>query len=645
MKLNIGSRLLLTASMIVVTALTAFSLYIDNHERSLIERQLETSISSTAKLASTTIVDWISGRQFLLEATAQNISRLENAEPSTVLPTISIPVLEEAFIATYLGTVDGDMIPYPPMDLPENYDPRIRPWYKDAMSANATALTEPYMDLNTKKLVVSVVAPVSGKGVVGVDLEISDMVKLVNSIELGGSGYAFLVNDSGTVLIHPNTELSLKPLKEAFPDSTPSLSLTADALLEQSGDTMYAFVPISGLPSVKWRLGFAIDREKALAELYSFRITATIATLLTIIAVLGLLGITVRQRVSQPILRMTDAMSRLAGGDNNVDIPETKSDDEIGAMRSAVQIFKTNALEMQRLQDEQIQAEQRAEAEKRAAVAQTADAFEISVGGIVNLVSAASTELNNSAEAMSHTATTTAEQATSASSASDEASHNVSTVASATEELASSISEIGGQVEKAAEIAAKALSEAEAANEKVRSLADAADKIGEVVSLITDIANQTNLLALNATIEAARAGDAGKGFAVVASEVKNLANQTAKATEEISGQISAVQDSTRLSVEAIGNITTVIRDLDEIATSIASAVEEQTVATQEITRSVAMASSGTQQVAMNLTGVQASAQETGEAAEQIRNASSDLSLQAETLQSEVANFLNNIRNS
>jgi len=649
MKLNIGTRLLFAAALIVVAAFALFILYFDTHEQKNIEAQLESKISETTKLSSSGIVNWVETRTNLIAIIAQNSAALSSVHEGVNQKLIEQEILPKTFTYTYVGGKDGSMTMHPPSELPADYDPRVRPWYKDAAAARAPVLTEPYVDAFTGNLIVSLAAPIIKNenilGVVGGDLEIKDIIDIVNSIDFGGVGYAFLVNDKGTVLIHPDAKKSLKSMSEAFPDNTPSMSLTVASISEQDGDTLYAFTPINGLPSVKWSLGIAIDRDKAFAGLHEFRVSAIIATLLAIVAIMGSLGFIVRNRISNPVRGMTNAMTRLANGDHNVEIPEAQSDDEIGAMRAAIEVFKTNAYEMLRMQEEKIEAEHRIEAEKREAMRRTADEFQASVGSIVQLVSSASTDLNNSAAAMSHTAENSLSLSAATAHASNDASQNVATVASATEELSSSITEIGGQVARSAAVASQALSEAEAASEKVQGLASAAEKIGQVIELITDIANQTNLLALNATIEAARAGDAGKGFAVVASEVKNLANQTARATEEIAQQISAVQTSTQESVDAITNITTVIRELDEIATSIASAVEEQTVATQEITRSVALASDGTQEVSENISGVENAAKETEEAATKIRSASSDLSEQAETLQAEVTSFLNRIRQS
>jgi methyl-accepting chemotaxis protein len=265
--------------------------------------------------------------------------------------------------------------------------------------------------------------------------------------------------------------------------------------------------------------------------------------------------------------------------------------------------------------------------------------FERNMKTAVQSVSAAATELQSSAQVMENTASTTSEQATAVAAAAEEASTNVQTVAAAAEELSSSIGEITRQVTQSTQVAANAVNEADRANQMVQGLVESSQKIGEVVALITDIAEQTNLLALNATIEAARAGDAGKGFAVVASEVKNLANQTAKATEEIGTQIGGIQTATGDAVEAIKSIGGTIDEISSISSTIAAAVEEQSAATQEIARNVEQASAGTSEVTSNISGVTVAAGETGHAAGEVLSAANELSQQGELLGKEMDAFL------
>ena len=334
---------------------------------------------------------------------------------------------------------------------------------------------------------------------------------------------------------------------------------------------------------------------------------------------------------------------KVASGDLDIMVPALGQKDEVGRLASALERFKAAGIENRRLQAEQEETKHRAEAEKKAMLAKLADGFEASVSGVVETVATASTEMRASAEALSSTAEETSRQSTAVAAAAEQASTNAQTVATAAEQLSASISEISGQVAQSTKISGKAVDTAATTTASVQGLADAAQKIGEVVQLINDIASQTNLLALNATIEAARAGEAGKGFAVVASEVKSLASQTAKATEDIASQVSAIQGATRNAVDSIKGISETIGQINEIATAIASAVEEQGAATQEIARNIQQASHGTNEVSTNIVEVTKAAGETGSAATQVLAAAGEVSQQSERLKSEVDRFLVAVR--
>ncbi|HVO15909.1 MAG TPA: methyl-accepting chemotaxis protein [Alphaproteobacteria bacterium] len=346
--------------------------------------------------------------------------------------------------------------------------------------------------------------------------------------------------------------------------------------------------------------------------------------------------------IARPVIGMTGVMQRLANRDWTAEVPALGQTDEIGQMAEAVQVFKDNGIENDRMAEAQ-RAEQAAKEKRQKTVDALIAKFETQVTGALGALSSASTELNATATTMASTAEETTRQASAVAAASEQTTTNVQTVAAATEEMSSSVGEIGRQVSQSTEIAKRAVAEADKTNAEVQGLADAASKIGEVVKLISDIAEQTNLLALNATIEAARAGEAGKGFAVVASEVKTLASQTAKATEEIGAQIGAIQGAVGGSVEAIKGIGKTIAEISEIATTIASAVEEQGAATQEISRNVQEAAKGTQEVSSNIGGVSQAASETGAAASQVQAASGDVARQGEALKAEVDSFLAGIR--
>jgi methyl-accepting chemotaxis protein len=388
--------------------------------------------------------------------------------------------------------------------------------------------------------------------------------------------------------------------------------------------------------------------SQGVAEKATLAATSSGATLVMWLGLAGLavgvlLAWLIGRGISRPVVRLCVAMRALAGGDKTVEIPGVGRKDEIGQMADTVAVFKTSMIEAEQLRVDNERHKAEAEAERKAGLLRLADGFEAGIKGVVNSIASQATEMQSSAQALTHTAEEATQQATTVAAAVEEASVNVQTVASSAEELSTSVLEIGRQVEQSSKIAGQAVIEADKTNASVEGLNKTAQRIGEVVQLIETIASQTNLLALNATIEAARAGDAGKGFAVVASEVKSLANQTAKATEEIRAQIGDIQGATGQTVEAIHSIGATIRQMSEIATTIASAVEEQGAATREIASNVHQAAQGTRDIATNIEGVSRAATDTGSAATQVLSAAGELSKQSETLRRDVDDFLATVR--
>jgi len=449
-------------------------------------------------------------------------------------------------------------------------------------------------------------------------------------------------------------------------DDYVALTLALDKLfydtMAKQGVTIEAMLAdiVKAQRGVLTTLGTQIDEH--LGSTATTMITIAIGAL-----VFGILiAFLISRSIVKPVSGLTAGMKELADGNFEVILPGLGRQDEVGDMAQAVETFKVKlaekarreaeekaaaerqAAEAKRLADEreaglQRTAEEKAAADRKAAMHRLADDFENAVGGIIDNVSSASTELEVAANTLSKTAETTQQLSTLVASASEEASANVQSVASATEEMSGSVGEISRQVQESSNIAGQAVRQAQSTDTSINELSQAASRIGDVVKLITSVAEQTNLLALNATIEAARAGMAGKGFAVVASEVKALAAQTAKATGEISAQIAGMQSATRVSVVAIKEIGGTITRISEIAQTIAAAVEEQGAATQEISRNVQEAAKGTAQVASNIVSVNEGAGETGAASSQVLSSAQSLATESNRLKIEVQKFLQMVR--
>ena len=385
--------------------------------------------------------------------------------------------------------------------------------------------------------------------------------------------------------------------------------------------------------------GQAADRGEALgASAHAWILAALAMTAAVCVAI----GWSMTRSISRPIIQMTSAMHRLAEHDMTVEVPGKDRGDEIGGMAAAVVVFKDNMITAGELAAGN-EAERLAKEQRATRMEGLVHDFEATAGQLASVLTAASTGMQGTAQSMTVTAGEVDQRAATVATAAQEAGAGVATVAAAAEQLAASIREIGNQVATSAKITGKAVDDARRTDAIVRALADGAQKIGEVVGLINTIAGQTNLLALNATIEAARAGDAGKGFAVVASEVKNLANQTAKATQDIGTQIAQIQSATREAVTAIQGITSVIEEVSAISTTISSAVEQQGAATAEIARNVQQTAQAAQDVTNNISGVSAAANEAGLAAGEVLRSAADVSRQAQQLTAEVATFVASVR--
>jgi methyl-accepting chemotaxis protein len=468
----------------------------------------------------------------------------------------------------------------------------------------------------------------------------------------------FWINDMGPKMImHPiKPELDGKDLSGIKDPAGNPLFLGFVNVVKQHGAGFYSYLwpkpghnqPVPKISFVKgfepwgWVIGTGIYLDDVDTV---FRQTATTFALICLGVFMLVLAasILIGRSVTKPLARITALTERLASGDSAFEVPYTDRRNEVGALAKALAVFKDNASAVRQMHAEQEELKRQADAEKRKSMFDLAGKFEASVQAMVGDVFNEARAMQHAAQGMSETANKATERASFVADGSRQTSTNVQSVASAADQLSTSITEISQRVAQAAQIADRAAADGQRTNETVQGLAQAAHKIGEVIDLINQIASQTNLLALNATIEAARAGEAGKGFAVVASEVKSLANQTAKATDEIGSQISAIQTETDQVVGNIRNIRATIMEVNEISSSIAAAVEQQGAATRAIARSVQDAASGTNQVSQNISGVTDATCETGRAAGTVLQSSGRLTQKLEALQEEVTTFVAGVR--
>ncbi len=645
---NLMTRILFAASLVVVAALGGFSVYIDMLQHDTTTRAVEENISSSGKQAAQSIANWLNGR-VTLTAMAANAAG-NAADEAGLLSALKNDVLVKEFMTTYVGNEAGKFTMWPASPMPEGYDPRQRPWYQDAVKADSSVLTDPYIDASTNDLIISAAVPVKkdGKliGVAGSDFSLKTLVEMIKSVDLGGQGFAFLVNKSGQILVHPDAKLVTKALADAFPNATPSVGASVMETELDGKPMLVSFVPVAGLPSVEWYVGFAVDADMAYSAIGQFRVAATVATLLAVGVMIAFLATLLSRLVIRPVTEMTGAMENLAAGNLDAEIPGQERRDQIGSMAAAVAVFRSNAVERARLERDAASSRSLSEHERlerealktkeTADIQQAVDALATGLGRLADgdlgyrintpfvlHLDRLRADFNNSVAKLHHALQAVGTNARAIDAGASEIRHaaddlarrteqqaaSVEETAAALEEITTTVKDSAHRAEEVGALVARTRAGAEKSGDVVRSAVNAmqgieksSGEISNIISVIDEIAFQTNLLALNAGVEAARAGDAGKGFAVVAQEVRELAQRSAKAAKEIKALINTSGEQVRSGVTLVGEtgkaLEAIVSEVQEINAhigAIVTATREQSVGLQEINTAVNTMDQGTQQ--------------------------------------------------
>ncbi len=599
--LKFSHKILLAASLIVIATFSLFTLFNDYLQRNAIRANLESYLDEMGEVTAHNIQNWLSGRILLVESVAQNIGS-DSAE-ARVATLLEQRALAETFMFSYLGGQDGSFLMRPAEEMPADYDPRSRPWYKDAIAAGGSTLTEPYVDAASGELIISIATPAVQRGqnlgVVGGDLGLKVLVDIINALDFDGMGYAFLVSGDGKVLVHPDSQRVMQSLRDIYPKNTPSLDSRYVEVQRDDSNRILSFSPVKGLPSVQWYVGISLDRDKAYASLTSFRTSAVFAALIAVVVVMLLLGMLIRV-LMRPLTDMGRAMANIAEGEGDLTRRlAVQSKDEFGELASAfnrfVERIHTSIREVSSTTQQVNEVAARVLAASNSSMANSDEQ-----ACRTNSVAAAINELGAAAQEIARNAADASHQASGARHQAEDGRQVVEQNISAMRELSAKISASCVQIET---LNAKTVD------------------IGQILEVIKGISEQTNLLALNAAIEAARAGEAGRGFAVVADEVRNLAHRTQSSAQEVQQMIEQLQIGAGASVqtmtesqrqsessvsiadragERLGEVTQRIGEIDGMNQSVAAATEEQTAVIESLNMDITEINTLNQQGVENL---------------------------------------------
>jgi methyl-accepting chemotaxis protein len=581
--LRFSHKILLAAALIVIAAFASFTLYNDYLQRNAIRQDLDNYLQEMGTVTAKNIQTWLAGRSLLIENLSQSVAL--NPDMGNVANLLEQKAVTSSFMGAYLGNKDGSFLIRPDSKMPDGYDPRARPWYKSAENSSGSALTEPYIDLASGQLVISIVNSVlkggQNVGVVGGDLSLQVIADSINALDFGGMGYAFLVSADGKILVHPDKALVMKTLKDVYPQNTPRLGKDLSEIEVNGKTRIVTFTQIKGLSSVNWYIGLSVDKDKAFAKLSNFRASAIVATIIAVVIIIALLGMLIRILL-QPLHVMTRAMQDIADGEGDLTKRLTiQSQDEFGILGTAFNRFV-----------------ERIHTSIREVASATGQVNEVAL----RVVSASNSSMFNSDQQASRTSSVAA-AINQLGAAAQEIAQNAA-LASQHSSDARNLAEDGQQVVDRSIKSMNQLSTMlSASSTNIESLNSKTVNIGQILDVITSISQQTNLLALNAAIEAARAGEAGRGFAVVADEVRNLAHRTQESAQQVQTMIEELQVGARESVSTMGesqrhsqdsveianlagerlnSVTQRIGEIDGMNQSVATATEEQTAVVESI---------------------------------------------------------------